>query len=344
MMRFHADRFAEPAVRVRQARAVLEFLAAATPLERDGSGGGLHKELDLLRKVPDYYLFHEYLAEENTPVYFHEFHARAAGHGLQYLGEAAVLEMLTDHLAPGVAQTLRLLAPDLVQTEQYLDFLRNRRFRQTLLCHKGVSLDRAPAPERLESLFVASGFRPASAAPDLGPGVIEEFRSPRGLPVTSGDPVVKAALLHLAEAWPDAVPFRELPAAARARLGRGAGPGPSADAPHSRVLPTSLLKCAAPGAVEFRVTRPRLVTNVSERPRATALARFQAAAGVPVVSLRHQVVPLDALDRRVLRHLDGSRDRGQLLRALAGPTGPGPSAESLEECLGRLARHALLDG
>jgi methyltransferase-like protein/SAM-dependent methyltransferase len=342
MMRFHADRFAEPAVRVRQARAVMEFLAAATP-ENDSYGGGLHEELQLLRTVSDDYLFHEYLAEVNTPVYFHEFNALAEGHGLQYLGEAAFLEMLTDHLAPGVAETLRLLAPDLVRTEQYLDFLRNRRFRQTLLCHRGVSLDRAPAPGRLERLYVASAFRPVSARPDLGRGAAEEFRSPRGLPVTTGEPLVKAALLHLAEAWPAAVPFHDLTAAALARLGREAGPGPPADPPHSGLLLASLLKCAAPGAVEFRLTPPRLVVGVSERPRATALARYQAAAGVPVVSLRHQAVTPDALDRRVLRHLDGSRDRGQLLQALADSTDPGLSAESLGQCLCRLARHALLE-
>ena len=319
MMRYHADRFAEPAVRVRQARAVIEFLASATPPENDGYGGGLHKELDLLRKVPDHYLFHEYLAEENAPVYFHEFHARAERYGLQYLSDASFLEMLTDHLAPGVADTLRLLAPDLVRTEQYLDFLRNRRFRQTLLCRQGVSLNRAPTPERLDHLYVASALRPTTA--DLAPGAAVEFRSPRGLPVTVREPLVTAALRRLVEAWPAAVQFRELAAGA-----------------DSRVLLTSLLKCTAPGAVEFRLTPPRLVAMVSDRPRATALARYQAAAGVPVAGLRHEVVPVDTLDRRVLRLLDGSRDRGQLLKADTGL-----SAESLEESLGRLARLALLE-
>lgn len=344
MMRFHADRFAEPAVRVRQARAVLEFLTAAMPPENDGYGGGLHRELQLLRKVPDHYLFHEYLAEVNTPVYFHEFNALAEGHELQYLGEAAFLEMLTDHLAPGVAETLRLLAPGLVQTEQYLDFLRNRRFRQTLLCHRGVPLNRAPAPERLERMYVASAFRPVSARPDLGAGAVEEFRSPRGLPVTAGEPLVKAALLHLAEAWPAALPFGDLTAAALALLGREYGPVPSADTPLPRLLLPSLLKCAAPGAVEFRLTPPRLVVEISEHPRATALARYQATAGVPVVSLRHQVVALDTLDRRILQHLDGSRDRRQLLQLLVGSTDPALSAESLEQRLGLLARQAMLEG
>jgi methyltransferase-like protein len=249
--------------------------------------------------------------------------------------------MLTDHLAPDVAKTLRLLAPDLVQTEQYMDFLRNRRFRQTLLCHKGVALNRAPAPERLERLYVASAFDPVSV--DLGPGAVEEFRTPRGLPVTVGDPLVKAALLHLAEVWPAAVPFRDLVAAARVRLGRAARPAPPADAPDSRLLLASLLKCTAPGAVEFRLTPPRLVVSLSERPRTTALARLQAATGAPVVSLRHEVVTLDPLDRRVLPHLDGRGDRGRILRALAESTDPDLSAEELERCLHRLARRALLE-
>src|SRR5262249_7843017 len=111
MMRFHADRFGEPAVRVRQARALLEFFDGAAA-GHDAYGGALRKELQLLRAVPDHYLFHEYLAEVNTPVYFHEFNARAEVHGLQYLGEAAFLEMLTEYFPPEVGETLRLLAPD----------------------------------------------------------------------------------------------------------------------------------------------------------------------------------------------------------------------------------------
>lgn len=251
--------------------------------------------------------------------------------------------MLTDHLAPGVAKTLRLLAPDVVQTEQYLDFLRNRRFRQTLLCHRDVALDRAPAPECLQDLYVASTFRPVSAEPDLRAGAVEEFRSARGLPVTSSDPLVKAALLHLADAWPAAVPFRDLPAAALARLGRDAAPSPAADADHARLLLASLLKCAAPDVVEFRVTPSRLVVDVSKRPRANALARFQAAAGATVASLRHQVVTLDALERRVLPHLDGRHDLSQLRHALAA-SDPELSAAALQQCLRKLARHGLLEG
>jgi methyltransferase-like protein/SAM-dependent methyltransferase len=339
MMRFHADRFAEPAVRVRQARALLELLAGAAPAGGDAYGGALRKELELLRELPDHYLYHEYLAEVNAPLYFHEFNARAEAWGLQYLGEAAFLEMLSEHFPPDVGNTLRLLAPDLVQAEQYGDFLRNRRFRQTLLCHKGVSLNRAVSLERLAPLHAASAFRPVSARPDVHSHAVEEFRSARGLTLSVGEPLVKAALMHLAEAWPASAPFRGLATAAHARLGGG----PEDGGLLAGALLASLLKCAAPTALELSVTPPRLVVDASERPTATPLARLQAASGPVVTNLRHQAVLLSALERLVLRQLDGSRDRAQLVRALPDDcAGPGARGELLDQCLRRLARHALL--
>ena len=43
--------------------------------------------------------------------------------------------MLTSHFPAPVAETLERISPDLLHLEQYMDFVRNRQFRQTLLCH-----------------------------------------------------------------------------------------------------------------------------------------------------------------------------------------------------------------
>ena len=40
--------------------------------------------------------------------------------------------------------------PDLLYLEQYLDFLRNRTFRRTLLCHEHQALNREPSPKELD--------------------------------------------------------------------------------------------------------------------------------------------------------------------------------------------------
>src|SRR5260370_15459129 len=64
--------------------------------------------------------------------------------------------------------------------------------------------------------------------------------------------------------------------------------------------------------------QPALAVEAGERRRASALARFQAAAGQPLCNLRHRTVALDPFDRLVLQQLDGTRGRPALVEVLAG--------------------------
>ena len=109
----------------------------------------LNAELEGLRKAGDYYLRHEHLSEDNSSVYFHEFAARADSYSLQYLAEADLSSMISSNLSTEVATTLAKIAPDIIRMEQYMDFLRNRTFRQTLLTHRGVTLNRHLTGESL---------------------------------------------------------------------------------------------------------------------------------------------------------------------------------------------------
>ena len=101
-------------------------------------GSLLRDELGLVRQVSDFYLFHDHLEDINAPIYFHQFVERAASHRLQYLSEADFSTMLTSGFPKEVAATLEQISPDIVRTEQYMDFLRSRFFRRTLLCHAGI--------------------------------------------------------------------------------------------------------------------------------------------------------------------------------------------------------------
>ncbi|NIO41969.1 MAG: hypothetical protein GTO41_18465, partial [Burkholderiales bacterium] len=88
----------------------------------------------------------------NEPVYFHQFIARAESHGLQYLGEAELSIMATSNFPDHIEETLRRISRDTIQIEQYMDFLRNRTYRQTLLCHKELAIDRSLSPRLAEQL------------------------------------------------------------------------------------------------------------------------------------------------------------------------------------------------
>ena len=50
--------------------------------------------------------------------------------------------MLTSNFPPQVGEFLRRVGHDVISMEQYIDFLRNRTFRQTLLVHQACLSNR----------------------------------------------------------------------------------------------------------------------------------------------------------------------------------------------------------
>jgi SAM-dependent methyltransferase len=222
MMRFHTRHAPDPRARAAQARALLDFLADNVPAEQGSYGQMLRRERQALADKLDGYLLHDELEEVNEPLYFHGFLARAAGHGLQFLAEAEAGPVPAPRLPPAVLAALAGLGGDVVAREQYLDFLTNRTFRQTLLCHQDVALRREVKPEQVAGFQIASRAECLSPDPDVHSDKPEEFRGPTGVTVGTGHPLSKAAFLHLASVWPRCLSLDDLQAAARARLGDGA--------------------------------------------------------------------------------------------------------------------------
>jgi methyltransferase-like protein len=334
MMLFHLRNIQEPEQRIGQAQALLGWLASAQR-EGDPYGALLKAEAERTLERCGQFLYHDELAEIYAPLYFHEFSERAARHGLQYLAEASLTELRPREFPPGVIEKLDELTGDPLLREQYLDFLRCRKFRQTLVCHREVALDRDSMPRRVERLYAACEAR--AVEPRGADGVVE-FKGPHGAGMSTRHPLAKAALTCLGEAWPRALAFEEL-------LGRVA----SKDA---RALAEILYWSAAAGLVELHACPVRCAARAGERPLASPLARLQLQHGEEVTTLRHTTVTVEgALERELILLLDGTRDRAALLQALsafAETHAPHPdaaiSAAELERALDKLARLALLVG
>jgi methyltransferase-like protein/2-polyprenyl-3-methyl-5-hydroxy-6-metoxy-1,4-benzoquinol methylase len=311
MMSYHVRGVADPREKVRQARDLLNFLAASVLAEDSAWGQALRGEAELVAKEADWYVFHEHLEEVNHAVYFHQFieHARAAG--LRYLGEAEVHATLTG-LRPEVQEGLRRLSADLLQLEQNLDFVRNRGFRRTLLVHEEVQLNRTASPDVVFGLQASSRARPVDPTADPRSGEPLDFKNDQDVTVTTSLPLTKAALLALYESWPQALGFDELCAAVAGRLG-GLGM-PEAEA--RALLARSLVHLYLSNLAGLHTYLPPIVTRPGERPSTTPLIRLQASTGAAVVNRRHQYVRPSVPDLAVLALLDGSRDRAGIEAAL----------------------------
>src|SRR5262245_44970573 len=179
MMRYHSMRFKEPAVRIAQARALLDFIAKSVGTGGENPYSALLKvATQFLKQSEDWYLYHEHLEEINAPVYFHQFVERAQKAGLRFLGESMVRQMVPGNYPQEVEQVLQRLAPDIIYMEQYMDFLRNRMFRQTLLCLPQHNPQYGLNPDRLPGLHIASPLRPQNAEPDVKTTAQETFKMP----------------------------------------------------------------------------------------------------------------------------------------------------------------------
>src|SRR5262249_52190641 len=186
--------------------------------------------------------------------------------------------MLAGNYPPEVQSVLQVLSPDAIHLEQYMDFLRNRMFRQTLLCHKGVPLVHQVRADVLTGLYVASAAQPAGGKTDVRSTEVEKFQAPGGSAVSSGQPIFKAALTHLARVWPQAVPFDVLRTEARNAVG---GDASATAAQDSRILAESLLNCYASASgslVEFHVRELPFVLRPGDRPVASQFSRCQSSS------------------------------------------------------------------
>lgn len=318
MMLYHTSQFQEVNEKIREARALIDFLANSIPGEKDHFALLMENELELIKRSEDSYIFHEHLEEKNSPVYFHQFVDRAHQHGLQYLAEAEFSSMLTSGFPKEVEKVLQGISKDLIAAEQYMDFLRNRLFRQTLLCHSELSLERALLAKNLGDLLVASRATPESGPVDLAPGVKQTFKTETGAWTRSDFPLTKAALAVLRNAWPKAMTLDTLAKEAEQLLQEKFPPFNMDPAERKESLAEDLLHCFAGKVVQFHTCQADFVTVVSEKPMASPLAAYQADHDLPIVNQRHESIEVDPVSKELLKAMNGNRDAEALLGYLTG--------------------------
>jgi methyltransferase-like protein/trans-aconitate methyltransferase len=308
----HSTPDADPRRRAAEARALMQLLPRGAP--DDGAYKSfLAAQAAQLVDASDEYLAHEYLDDVNEPCTFRDFVAAAQRHGLTYLAEADVPSMIVTNYPPAMAEVVpRIGGNALLATEQAIDMVSGRTFRQTLLVSaaRAARIDRQLANVRLEDMHFL-GDAELTLTRDAGGATLAR---PTGRRLHTGSAPLAEALARFVAAFPGSVSVDDLvqalPAAARNAQGRA-------------MVRDAALNMVINGLATPR-TEPVLATaRVSARPVACPLARADAARGATATAnLRHEGVVLGEASRAVLASLDGTRDTDTIARALPpGPTG-----------------------
>ena len=274
--------------RVDRSRELFGFLAPWAEDRPDAYGQVLHTELRRLRGLSTAVLAHDDLGERYDPVWLRDVVGHAGRHGLRYLGDAEQSELTADRRPPGVDEQLDAIAGgDRIVWEQYGDVLAGRQFRETLLCRADAPMDDAIDPSRLAGLwFCATEEAEPGENGAAGPGAVALLLARR----------------------PQALSCPEL----RALLGTDDVDG----------LCRELWRGVRDGNLAMRAAPPRTAHAAGEWPEASPLARWQAARGPELTSLRHDPVRLDdPFGRHLVVLCDGRRDRAALLDGLVAAIG-----------------------
>lgn len=233
------------------------------------------------------YISQEFLGEYNTPLLFIDFMRDAQEQGLQYLSESRVVMMSTDDLSPQTRQLLDSFGEDVWMQEQVLDIIRNRTFRETLLCHDNLVLNRGLSTKVFKDLVFVSNYLACDGDEDVQQNQqqglrFRERQSGREIcaPIGECQRVLSAA----------------------ARLGaRGATIAELARSIEEDISEHELMRAVVTlwksgfiEALQFPIA------GLSSAPVISQLARLQAYAGERVTSALHESLELSALERRVV--------------------------------------------
>lgn len=322
MMQYHVGRLPlrTPAERIGQARGLLDFLVKATRTCDDSYAQLLREQQSLLAKHSDAYIYHEHLEQHNQPLWFLDFCQRLEAHELRYLGEADFSSMVAAKALPGELQEeLDRLAPNLIEKEQYTDFIRNRSFRQTLVCRAHQRPNYAVRGQRLRPLWGATPGRIRPAEPAL-----DQPQQPWQLEIEGGPslntPVRSTQLAFelLCQAWPERISIAALVERVAGQL---AVPAYELESLRSSIEVALLTAFSSVGEEMLELSCEPLSTTAEASeslalPRVSKLVRLQAADGLPIVNRRHDLFHATPIDRRILPLLDGRQDAAAILERL----------------------------
>jgi methyltransferase-like protein/SAM-dependent methyltransferase len=317
-MMFHAGHLTDPTQKLEQARAMIRFTEEISDANT-AFGKMLREEAAIVGKSPDYYLFHEHLEAHNRPCYFREFIARAQAFQLGFLGESSIGEMAPQRFGEKVFGVLQKVSGgNILATEQYMDFFRNRSFRQTLLVHAESmkQIKRSISPESLRTFQFSCAFAPSQP---IRPETVDEveFRDLAGRSAKVAAPLVKSLLLTFAELFPGSLSYEALMTSTRAKL-QGKVTFSEQD---FQALEDTLMRFALDGVVRLHVESISSSARTRTQPKAFAPARHAISAGATTVTnVRHENVALNQMDARTLALLDGQTSREKLASVLVGRT------------------------
>jgi len=313
MMMFHSEIFNTNNDKLQQAKLFLKFINNSLENSTTPYSSFLRDETKLLSAYTDSYVLHEYLGEINTGTYFHQFIEKAQKNHLNYLGDASIPSMFIGNLPAKAAEKLQAI-DNIVRSEQYMDFITNRKFRSTLLCHQNIPINRKIEFNNLKEFYTSLNIRPAIPKDKVdltneqeNIGFYYENLPDPFISTTSS--IVKAILYVYSENISNPMKFEQVAREALKKLGKYQLNDFLA------ALEQHFIKFIFQGYLKIFSNKPHAITIITEKPKTSEFARFQAKHAhfnntnlVSVTNRLNDMIGITVHEKYILEMLDGTHN------------------------------------
>lgn len=314
MMLFHANGFSNARDQFQQAKLFLDFVNESLEGTNTPYAKFLQEETKSLSGNDESYLFHEYLGEENTAFYFSKFMEMAAANNLNYLGDANISTMYLGNIPAVAADKLQTIS-DIVRTEQYMDYISNRKFRTTILCHNNIPLNRTIDSNNLKDFYSVLAIVPAVLENTIDLTNEQEtigfhYNNSEQPIFSTASPIMKAIFYVYSENIGNPLSMQEVAKKAFDKIGKFELNS------YITELSSIMAKLLLQGFIQLYSTKPAVMFNISKKPKISKLARYQAQHSSGkiefVTNNNNSVVQLQLPEKFVAELLDGKNTIEQI--------------------------------
>lgn len=315
MMLYHSSMFADVKEKIIQSRLLLDFVKDSLEGSNSPYAEVLKHEATMLARQSDHYLRHDHLEEDNKQYYFREFMDEAGKQNLQYLSDCTVSTMYVGNMPPKVSEKLRTVN-DIVRTEQYMDFITNRRFRSTLLCHDSVQLNRSINNNDITKFNMIFNIVPEKRFAEINindslESLIFFYNGNKDSSLSTSSPAMKAILYSFSENINNPISFDKITTLANKKLNG------NKLAEIKNEFVNNAMKLVLQGYINITLQNTRPLASL-DKPKAVKLAHYQASntPNMWVTNLRHEVIAINIFEKIALKYMNGKNDQAKILVAI----------------------------
>ena len=310
MMRYHASIFEKNEDKLVQAELFVKFMLDSFAEEKSPYARFLRDEARILQSTDMGYVWNEYLSEESSQFYFSDFMDLANDAGLSYLGDTHLPSMYTGNLPAKAFEQLEAI-DDIVRTEQYMDFITNRRFRNTLLCHDNLNIDRSVSEDVVDGLFISVNMAPEIAMDKIDftdeKTIVNFIFQPHNLLFSTSSPLVKALAYAFNQSQFKFLTLEEIKKFVASKCTK------MSPQDIDKSVKSSLLEMIIKGVAIIRAVKPKIAESISAFPEIGKLALSQATSDMPYITNQlNDTIPVNIIYKSVMKYLDGKNDLNQI--------------------------------